>query len=211
MALAALTLVAGPALPVVLSAFAIPAQSDVMPAAAGSLGGGLTSVVTLQSELPALTLFAPLLLLGAIAYGVSGVFGVRLQARPPLFTVPGAGALGPRARAASRGHRAGAVPLDRESPRSRGRRLPEEGRCSGSPRSWRWPSRSTDDRGGRVRRLARRGHDRPVGRAPRPGARARADHRRICGAGVGGWPAARSRRAVARRRCRCRPASASRP
>jgi hypothetical protein len=93
-ALAALTLVAGPALPVVLSAFAVPAQSDVMPAAAGSLGGGLASVVTLQSELPALTLFAPLLLLGAIAYGVSGVFGARLQARPPLFTVPGAVAVG---------------------------------------------------------------------------------------------------------------------
>jgi hypothetical protein len=65
-----------------------------MPAASGSMGGGLTSVVTLQGELPALTLFAPLLLLGAIAYGVSGVFGVRLQARPPLFTVPGAGVLG---------------------------------------------------------------------------------------------------------------------
>jgi hypothetical protein len=93
-ALAALTLVAGPALPVVFSAFAIPAQSDVMPTAAGSLGGGLTSVVTLQGELPALTLFAPLLLLGAIAYGVSGVFGVRLQARPPLFAVPGAVAIG---------------------------------------------------------------------------------------------------------------------
>jgi hypothetical protein len=94
MALAALTLVAGPALPVVISAFAIPAQSDVMPAAAGSLGGGLTSVVTLQGELPALTLFAPLLLLGAIAYGVSGVFGVRLQARPRLFTMPGEAAIG---------------------------------------------------------------------------------------------------------------------
>lgn len=94
MALAALTLLAGPALPVILSEFAIPAQSDVIPAAAGSLGGGLTSVVTLQGELPALTLFAPLLLLGAIAYGVSGVFGVRLQARPPLFNLPGEAAIG---------------------------------------------------------------------------------------------------------------------
>jgi hypothetical protein len=89
MALAALTLLAGPALPVVVSAFAIPAQSVVMPAAAGSLGGGFTSIVTLQSELPALTLFTPLLLLGAIAYGVSGIFGARLQARPPLFSMPG--------------------------------------------------------------------------------------------------------------------------
>ena len=90
MGLAALTLVAGPALPVLLSAFAIPAQLDVMPAAAGSLGGSLISVVTLQTELPALTLFAPLLLLGAIAYGVAGVFGIRTQARPPLFRMPGA-------------------------------------------------------------------------------------------------------------------------
>jgi hypothetical protein len=93
MALAALTLVAGPALPVIVSAFAIPAQANVMPAVAGSLGGGLVSVVTIQGELPALTLFAPLLLLGAVAYGVSGVFGTRLQARPPLFSVPGATAL----------------------------------------------------------------------------------------------------------------------
>ena len=61
-----------------------------MPAAAGSLGGSLISVVTLQTELPALTLFAPLLLLGAIAYGVAGVFGIRTQARPPLFRMPGA-------------------------------------------------------------------------------------------------------------------------
>jgi hypothetical protein len=94
MALAAVTLVAGPALPVIVSAFAIPAQANVMPAAAGSLGGGLVSVVTIQGELPALTLFAPLLLLGAVAYGVSGVFGTRLQARPPMFSVPGATALG---------------------------------------------------------------------------------------------------------------------
>jgi hypothetical protein len=94
MGLAALTLVAGPALPVLLSAFAIPAQLDVMPAAAGSLGRSLISVVTLQTELPALTLFAPLLLLGAIAYGVSGVFGVRTQVRPPLFRIPGAAELG---------------------------------------------------------------------------------------------------------------------
>jgi hypothetical protein len=88
MALAGMILVAGPALPLVLSAFALPAQADVMPAAAGSLGGGLVSVVTIQTELPALTLFAPLLLLAAIAFGVTGV-SVRSQARPPLFSIPG--------------------------------------------------------------------------------------------------------------------------
>src|SRR4029077_20317743 len=68
--------------------------ADVMPAAAGSLGGGLVSIVTIQGELPALSLFAPVLLLGVIAYGISGVFGSRLQARPPLFAIPGAVGLG---------------------------------------------------------------------------------------------------------------------
>jgi hypothetical protein len=109
MALAVLIVVAGPALPVVISAFAIPAESEVMPAVAGSLGGGLVSVVTLQADLPALTLFAPLLLLGAIAYGILGVSAprrlrrasapggeedVRGVLRPPLLTIPGAAAVG---------------------------------------------------------------------------------------------------------------------
>jgi hypothetical protein len=89
MALAALILVAGPALPVIVSAFAIPAQAGVMPDAAGSLGGGLISVDTVQTALPALTLFAPVLLLGAIAYGITGVFRARGQARPPVFPIPG--------------------------------------------------------------------------------------------------------------------------
>jgi hypothetical protein len=106
MAIAALILIAGPALPVVVSALAVPAQSDVMPGVAGSLGGGLVSVLTVQTELPALTLFIPLLLLGAIAYGITGGFGVRglrpqggtsvaksPQAQPPLFAVPGVGML----------------------------------------------------------------------------------------------------------------------
>jgi hypothetical protein len=102
MALAALTLIAGPALPLIVSAFAVPAQADVMPALAGALGGGLVSVATVQTDLPALTLFAPLLLLGAIVYGITGGFGRGLRrepaplksvaARPPLFTIPGAAA-----------------------------------------------------------------------------------------------------------------------
>lgn len=94
MALAGLILVAGPALPLILAVFAIPAQTDVMPAPAGSLGGGLVSVVTVQAELPALTLFAPLLLLAVIAYGIAGTSGIRSQARPPLFPIPGAAAFG---------------------------------------------------------------------------------------------------------------------
>jgi hypothetical protein len=111
MALAALLLVAGAALPVVVTTFAAPAQVDVMTRFAG-LGGGLVSVSTLQTDLPALTLFTPLLLLGLIAYGVTGVFGTQrvsrrepavavvadkkpaaptksAQARPPVFTIRG--------------------------------------------------------------------------------------------------------------------------
>jgi hypothetical protein len=92
---------------VVVTLFALPAQADVMPRSA-ALGGGLVSVATIQSDLPALTLFAPLLLLGAIAYGITGGFGVQraprpapvaeqkgaptarsAPARPPVFVVPG--------------------------------------------------------------------------------------------------------------------------
>jgi hypothetical protein len=108
LALAALIVLAGPALPVVIAAFALPAQSEVMPAAAGSLGRGLVSVVTIQSDLPALTLFAPLLLLGLIVYGILGVSApprvrvatpagaedVRDDLRRRLFAMPGAAAFG---------------------------------------------------------------------------------------------------------------------
>ena len=106
MALAAILLVAGAALPVVVTLLAVPAQADVMRSA--GLGGGLVSASTVQTELPALTLFAPLLLLGAIAYGVTGGFGAQRSprrepapdqkpaatsrsapARPPVFTIPG--------------------------------------------------------------------------------------------------------------------------
>jgi hypothetical protein len=106
MAIAAVILIAGPALPFLVTALAVPAQFDVMPGVAGSLGGGLISVLTVQTELPALTLFIPLLLLAAIAYGITGGFGVRgmrpqagtssaksHKATPPLFAIPGAGAL----------------------------------------------------------------------------------------------------------------------
>jgi hypothetical protein len=106
LALAALIVVAGPALPVAIAAFAIPAQSEVMPAAAGSLGGGLVSVATIQADLPALTMFAPLILLGLIAYGLLGVSApprlrrtagaeeVREDQRRPVFAMPGAAAFG---------------------------------------------------------------------------------------------------------------------
>jgi hypothetical protein len=108
MVLAVVLLIAGAALPVVVSLLALPAQADVMPRTAG-LGSGLVSVTTVQTELPALTLFAPLLLLGAIAYGITGGFGPQrgsrrpavvadqnatstsrsAPTRPPVFSVPG--------------------------------------------------------------------------------------------------------------------------
>src|SRR5487761_1177642 len=80
MALAVLLLVAGAALPVVVTLFAVPAQADVMAGTPG-LGGGLVSVATVQTDLPALALFTPLLLLGLIAYGITGVFGTQRVAR----------------------------------------------------------------------------------------------------------------------------------
>jgi hypothetical protein len=93
MAIAALTLVAGPGLALVQSAFANPAQADVMPLAGGSLGGGLTSVVSISTVLPVVTLFMPLLVLGALGYAFAGALSGRGQPRPPLFAMPGAAAL----------------------------------------------------------------------------------------------------------------------
>jgi hypothetical protein len=90
MALAALTLAVGPALALVQSVFANPAQAELIPLPEGSLGGGLTTVVSVSTVLPAVTLFAPLLLLAALAYAFAGVFNIRGQQRPPLFAVPGA-------------------------------------------------------------------------------------------------------------------------
>jgi len=112
MALAAVLVIAGAALPVVVTTLALPAQADVMTRAA-ELGGGLISVATIQTDLPTLTLFTPLLLLGAIAYGITGVFGSQRAlrrepaaagvadhkarpavVRPPVFTLPGLDAPG---------------------------------------------------------------------------------------------------------------------
>jgi hypothetical protein len=90
MVLAAVVLVAGPVLPLLISAFALPAQAEVMPATAGSIGGSLVSVVTVQGELAALTLFAPLLLIGAVVFGLTGAPQPKGHVRPALFTMPGA-------------------------------------------------------------------------------------------------------------------------
>lgn len=92
MTIAALTLAAGPALAVIQSAFANPVQADVMPLP-GSFGGGLTSVVTVSTVLPAFALFVPLLIIAVLSYGAASTALIRTQPRPALFTLPGAGAV----------------------------------------------------------------------------------------------------------------------
>lgn len=93
MTVAALTLVTGPALALIQSVFASPAQADVMPLAAGAVTGGLTSVVTVSTVLPVVALFVPLLIIGALAFGAAGTSLIRTQLRPSLFSLPWAGAI----------------------------------------------------------------------------------------------------------------------
>jgi hypothetical protein len=85
MGLAAATVVAGPALGLVLAIFAMPALNDVMPAGTGVPAVGVESVVTVSTVLPALALFTPVLLLAVLAYIGAGPPLVRAQARPALF------------------------------------------------------------------------------------------------------------------------------
>jgi hypothetical protein len=93
MTIAALTLAAGPALAIFMSAVANPAQSNVMPLAPGSVSGGLTSVVTVSTVLPVVALFVPLLIIAVLAFGAAGTGLIRTQPRPSLFDIPGAGAI----------------------------------------------------------------------------------------------------------------------
>ena len=89
---ALLTLLAGPGLAAVQLGFADPVASEVMPGTASSLGGGLTSIVTVSSVLPVVTLFIPLLVLAAILYAVVAVSTIQTQSRPALFPAPAAAA-----------------------------------------------------------------------------------------------------------------------
>jgi hypothetical protein len=88
--IAAATLVAGPALAVIQFGYGNPVALEVMPAAAGIVSGGLTSVVTVSSDLPVVTLFVPLLALLLIVYAASGIPAIKTQARPALFNLPAA-------------------------------------------------------------------------------------------------------------------------
>ena len=89
LAIALLTLVAGPALALFQTGFANPVAAEVMEGS-GSLSGGLTTIVTFSSVLPVVTLLTPLLIFGAVAYGLAGISAIRPQARPALFQVPAA-------------------------------------------------------------------------------------------------------------------------
>lgn len=87
--LAAATVIAGPGLGLVLAALATPAQAIVMPAPAGVTIGSVTSVETVSTVLPALALFAPVLLLAVAGYVYGGHISVRPQTRAPFFVLPG--------------------------------------------------------------------------------------------------------------------------
>lgn len=93
MVIAALTLVAGPALAAIQLGFANPVAAEVMQTTAGTLTGGFTSVVTVSSVLPAVTLFTPLLVIGVLVYAATATATIRTQARPALFALPAAAML----------------------------------------------------------------------------------------------------------------------
>src|SRR5438132_1121863 len=89
MAIAVLTLLAGPAIAAVQTGFANPVATEVMSTSA--LGGGLTTVETVSSALPAVTLVAPLRILGVLGDAVRGASAIRTQSRAALFKLPEGG------------------------------------------------------------------------------------------------------------------------
>jgi hypothetical protein len=84
------TLVAGPLIAAVQLVFAEPVASEVMQSSTANVTGGIASVITVSTVLPALALLAPLLVLAAVAYFVADVSAIRTQPRPGLFKVPAA-------------------------------------------------------------------------------------------------------------------------
>jgi hypothetical protein len=87
--IAAGTVVAGPAVALFQLAFANPAASEVMQLGAGSLAGGATSIVTVSSVLPAVTLLVPLLVVAVIVFAGTNMKAIQTQARPAIFPLPG--------------------------------------------------------------------------------------------------------------------------
>ena len=101
MAIATATIAAGPGLALFQFGIANPVVAQVMQPAAGAVAGGLTSVVTVSSVLPVVTLLTPLLLIGVGIYALSNTSAIRTQPRPAIFSLPVGSALD-RARAAIR-------------------------------------------------------------------------------------------------------------
>jgi hypothetical protein len=93
MAIAAATIVLGPALALFQLSLANPAAAEVMQSSAASLAGGATSVVTTSSILPAVALFTPLAILALLVYTGTGSSAIHTQARPAIFSLPAAGLL----------------------------------------------------------------------------------------------------------------------
>jgi hypothetical protein len=93
MVLGGLALAAGPALGLA-AAMAAAAVSDVMTVPSGLVGGGVASIVTVSTQLPAVALLGPLAIVGVVALLLSRPTPAagRAEARSPLFTLPGAGA-----------------------------------------------------------------------------------------------------------------------
>ena len=84
-AIALLTIVAGPALAAIKVGLADPVAADVMRPAAGTLATRLSEVVTTTTVLPALSLFLPLLVIGALAYPGIGASHVTPEPRPAVL------------------------------------------------------------------------------------------------------------------------------
>lgn len=84
-AIALLTIVAGPALAALKAGLADPVVAEVMRPAAGALTPRLTEVVTTTTVLPALSLFLPLLVIGALAYPGIGTSHVTPEPRPAVL------------------------------------------------------------------------------------------------------------------------------
>jgi hypothetical protein len=94
MALAGLTLVAGPGLALLQSALALPVAQRVMTVPAGILSGSLTSVASVSTVVPSVSLFAPLLVLAVLAFAGLRFGAARLPTLPAVFVLPGAGVWG---------------------------------------------------------------------------------------------------------------------
>ena len=82
--------VLGPALALLVNAIALPATNAVMSVAPGVLSGGSTSVDTDSTAVPAVALFAPLLVLAAVGAFIAGRPSgpAREAVPPPLFRLP---------------------------------------------------------------------------------------------------------------------------